>query len=281
MFWQAACVIRQARRNRYREMPGKIVSVQYLRAIAALLVLASHALLYPLVGENIAYGRLGWLGVILFFVISGFIIPYSLIGKNYRAHGFFVYIKKRLIRINPPAYAAILLTVGQAFFIDKVIQHSTKYTSSISWMQVLNNFLFTVPFTQYKWLVGVLWTLAIEFQFYLFIGLLFPLLFERQRVWWFVGLYLLLAVGQVVAATSDSFLQYSSLFALGGIALLWQQQRLATWQYGSLLALFTGVIYYQLGIYVAGAGICTAIILNLLTVQVPGLRLLGKISYSF
>ena len=47
-------------------------SIQYLRGLAATFAVSSHAFLYPVTDEPTIYGRLGWVGVILFFVISGF-----------------------------------------------------------------------------------------------------------------------------------------------------------------------------------------------------------------
>lgn len=55
-------------------MDNKILSVQYLRGLAALLVVAAHAGAHPLTTEFYLYGRIGQLGVTLFFVISGFIM---------------------------------------------------------------------------------------------------------------------------------------------------------------------------------------------------------------
>lgn len=79
-------------------MTRKIVTIQYLRGLAALLVLASHALLYPLVSEPLAFGRLGWLGVILFFVISGFIMVTVTAGARFDPLQF---MRRRIERIVP------------------------------------------------------------------------------------------------------------------------------------------------------------------------------------
>lgn len=52
----------------------QLLSIQYLRAIAALSVLVTHALQWPLPEMNIYLLKTGRLGVEIFFVISGFII---------------------------------------------------------------------------------------------------------------------------------------------------------------------------------------------------------------
>lgn len=255
-----------------------------LRAIAALSVCLFHLMggMLPklVVPTTKAAFSQGWLGVIIFFVISGFIIPYSLVGKTYQVRGFFAYIKKRIVRINPPAYISLLLVIGQAVFVTKVIHKSASATAGISWGQLLHNLTFTIPFTNYQWINGVFWTLAIEFQFYIFIGLLFVVLFERSLVW-FAGIYIAVTLLQFVPALEAAqFLHYSSVFALGGVALFWQQRRISVWGFAAGLVLFGGLAFWQLGAYTAMVAVATAVVINIVTVSVPGFSFLGKISYS-
>jgi len=57
-------------------------------------------------------GAYGWLGVEVFFVISGFIIPFSLYHSGYRfpSHvGRFIF--KRILRLDPPYLVTIALTI--------------------------------------------------------------------------------------------------------------------------------------------------------------------------
>jgi peptidoglycan/LPS O-acetylase OafA/YrhL len=261
-----------------------LAGLDALRAVAALSVCLYHCtggmlpkLVVPAVKQAFAYG---YLGVDIFFVISGFIIPYSLLGKNYRVAGIFAYLKKRVVRITPPAYVSLLLIIGQWYFIDKFINHNTQYTGTLSLGRVVHNVLFTVPFTHYGWISTLFWTLAIEFQFYLFIGLLFNYLFSRPLAW-FVGIYALVAAAFVLpAAQAAGFLHYSTLFALGGLALLWQQRRLSWLAYAGTLLLFGGLAYWQLGPYAALLGVGTALAINAITFRIPVLSALGKISYS-
>jgi exopolysaccharide production protein ExoZ len=52
----------------------QLLSIQYLRGLAALSVLATHALQWPLAEINMGLLKTGRLGVDVFFVVSGFII---------------------------------------------------------------------------------------------------------------------------------------------------------------------------------------------------------------
>ena len=261
-----------------------LVGLDALRAIAALSVCFFHysggmlpKLIVPSIKQTFSKG---YLGVEIFFVISGFIIPYSLVGKNHQISGFFTYLKKRVLRINPPAYVSLLLVLCQWLLIDTIINHDTHYTENLTWGQVISNLLFIVPFTKYGWINGIFWTLAIEFQFYLFIGILFNALFNKP-VAWFVFIYLLIAAFSFVPYTeSVSFLRYSSLFAVGGVALLWHQQRITLWGYIAGLVLFGGITVWQLDVYAAVVGVGTAVAINAVNFRIPFISSLGKISYS-
>ena len=88
----------------------RVEILEPLRGLAALAVAWFHFTnatgLLP-EGWLRASGRYGWLGVEVFFVISGFIIPYSLFNAGYRfpRHAG-RFILKRIVRLDPPYIAA-------------------------------------------------------------------------------------------------------------------------------------------------------------------------------
>ncbi|WP_218779799.1 acyltransferase family protein [Hymenobacter crusticola] len=224
----------------------------------------------------------GWLGVDIFFVLSGFIIPYSLLGKQHGINGFLAYMKKRVVRINPPAYVALALVLMQGFFIDYIIAHKVVYTAGVSWGQILNNILFTVPFSKYKWVLGIFWTLAIEFQFYIIIGLIFRNLFEDFNVYKFVIIFTLLNIIQYLPFQSnENFFRFSLFFALGGTALLYYIKKINIIEYFILLLIFSTIAYFQLSFYMALTGFVSAIVISFARFKHPAFDFLGKISYSF
>ena len=53
----------------------------------------------------------GWLGVDVFFVISGFVIPLSLYDKGYSVRSFPNFLLRRLVRLEPPYLFSIALTL--------------------------------------------------------------------------------------------------------------------------------------------------------------------------
>lgn len=257
-----------------------------LRALGALLVCARHfSGLLPerervdFLRELVTYGPTG---VYLFFVISGYILPYSLLRQDYQLSKLGTYLKRRFVRIAPAFYVAALLTLFQWVIIDKFVNHGVFYTRDITPARLAHNFFFTVPFTEYKWVVSAAWTLGVEWQFYLVLGLLFPLLFTIKRAGlWFTLFYGLVGLLGARLAFGLHFLTFSSLFALGGTTLLWQRGQLPLAGYLGSLGLFTGLAVYQLSPWAAGVGLMTVPAILFSTRPIPVLSSIGKMAYSF
>jgi exopolysaccharide production protein ExoZ len=144
-------------------MTGRYISIQYLRGVAATLVVASHAFLYPLADEPMLYGRLGWLGVILFFVISGFIMV-TVTGKGRFDGGLF--LRRRAIRVIPLYWAATLLTAGLALLAPTMFK-----TMTFDFSQLWRSLLFIPFFNETSGGIHPIyklgWTLNYEVYFYL------------------------------------------------------------------------------------------------------------------
>ncbi len=93
---------------------GFLESIHLMRGLAAALVLIDHTfgwidlgilsiLIAPIDGH-------GQVGVTIFFVISGFILPYSMLSK-YKLKHYTTFIVKRLIRLDPVYFVAILFSI--------------------------------------------------------------------------------------------------------------------------------------------------------------------------
>jgi peptidoglycan/LPS O-acetylase OafA/YrhL len=222
----------------------------------------------------------GYMGVEVFFVISGFVIPYSLWHTKYSLTDFAPYLRKRILRICPPAYVSLLLLVLQWVVVDYLIQHNHVRLQALSWFQILDNLTFLAPFTGNAWLNGVFWTLAIEFQFYLIVGLLYKLLYRTNTVV-FLGLALLLHSAQYLPGLpTDNFFRFSLFFALGGTALLHRQHIMFTRHFLLVIILFTSILALQFGLYPALFGLATTLLIAFTKAQHSVFKWLGSISYS-
>jgi peptidoglycan/LPS O-acetylase OafA/YrhL len=122
--------------------------------------------------------RHGDLGVIVFFVISGFVIPWSLHRAGYRLCEFGRFVFKRLLRLEPPYLVAVASVVAFAAVYCRV-KGQPFPPDPHWWTRAALHAGYLTRFFGYNWLDDIYWTLAIEFQFYLLLGLVFPLLSHR------------------------------------------------------------------------------------------------------
>ena len=150
-----------------------------LRGLAILLVVIFHVWqiswwdFSKLTGGNVNLWwlpKVGFIGVELFFVLSGFCIGYPFAaGKNY---GWKEFYRRRALKILPSYWLALLVT--GIFFTDgptreqPVFQWLTHFTFTQNWF-----------FTSYYALLGPAWSLGVEVQFYV----LFPLVLIPLRRW--------------------------------------------------------------------------------------------------
>lgn len=155
--------------------------VQGLRALAVLLVVAYHAEL-PVPG--------GFIGVDIFFVISGFVITLLLLREwtkdpHYRMRRFWAGRVRRIL----PALTVVVLSVLllSALFEDPSgAQQQTVRTAVASLLMVSNVFLERSGsnyFLEPSYVNPLLntWSLGVEEQFYILFPLLFALLVYRSR----------------------------------------------------------------------------------------------------
>src|SRR6266496_2774754 len=125
-------------------------------------------------------GRYGGVGVEIFFVISGFIIPYSLYRANYRSRDFGVFLVKRVARLDPPYFADILIVLALSFLVPFVPGFQGQYPV-YTWTQLACHVGYANTIVGKPWINPVFWSLGIEFQYYLIIGAVFPLLISRRQ----------------------------------------------------------------------------------------------------
>ncbi|MBJ7403129.1 MAG: acyltransferase [Bradyrhizobium sp.] len=136
-------------------------------------------------------GRYGYLGVPVFFVISGFVIPYSLDRMGYRfPNDVLTFAGKRFWRIYPAYIASIVLTVV-VLLASAMLPGSKAAVPVLDNPTIIGHLTYTVPWVGADWLVPIYWSLAIEIQFYIAMILLGPALLSRKRGILFAMLFLL------------------------------------------------------------------------------------------
>jgi peptidoglycan/LPS O-acetylase OafA/YrhL len=136
-----------------------------LRAIAVLLVLWTHFWGYsaghPLINR---FAAAGWIGVDLFFVLSGFLITSILWESRDRPRYYLNFYARRSLRIFP-IYYLLLVAV---FVLLPLVSTLPVRLAGDAWMYALylGNFALAAGGWQ-LFLIDVTWSLAVEEQFYL------------------------------------------------------------------------------------------------------------------
>src|SRR5688572_30062087 len=91
----------------------RLLSIDILRGLAIILVLFRHF------GIVEVLGKIGWSGVDLFFVISGFLVS-GLLFREFQSTGEIKpmrFLIRRGFKIYPPFYFFLAFTVAKAFLV--------------------------------------------------------------------------------------------------------------------------------------------------------------------
>ncbi len=135
-----------------------------LRGLAFLLVFTVHAVTY------VQIFRLGWVGVDLFFVLSGFLIT-GILADSKSDPGYYVnFISRRALRIFPLYYFFILLVIViLPTLFPGVFSNNEYYHNHQLWYWFYgSNWLRSFSGDNSNKILHHLWSLSVEEQFYVF-----------------------------------------------------------------------------------------------------------------
>lgn len=186
-----------------------IYELDGVRALSILAVLAAHLLPLGPGWMDLNFSA-GLLGMSLFFALSGFLITNFLYQTPDRIAPFFI---RRSMRILP-----LLWVYG---FIVAVLIYSR-------WDSFLAIITFTLNYRDGQILPGLshLWSICVEFHFYIFIGLVIWA-FGRRGFWAVPVVFLAILLLRIdMGATSNirTHLRVDEIFAGSLAALLWQNR---------------------------------------------------------
>lgn len=205
----------------------KIIFVERLRAIACLMVIFGHylgsywyshrsvateALFFPfirlpirspfefLLQKGVIFGQIG---VGIFFIITGFLIPFSIKKKS-----TLQFLKVRFFRIYPVYLVSFIIV----FFMLKISSYTYKISFPYGLQEILAN-LFLV----YDWFYKrpfdiVTWTLLVQIKFYIIVSLFFnkkQAFANIKKVFFFIFLFFIISLflnNQFVLGYQDSWL---------------------------------------------------------------------------
>lgn len=255
-----------------------------MRAIAVLSVIVFHAFPAWLPG--------GFVGVDIFFVISGFLII-SIILKTDKPIGSFTktFYERRIRRLIPPALPVIAFTLVAGLFLLSLNDLQEMANSVIAYATFVSNWFFLGQAgyfdgpSHFKPLLHT-WSLSVEEQFYLFspvIVLLAKPLGRRAMIGIFaatiIGSYMLgvhfLQTGQADSAFFNSFARFWQI-AAGGLvaAFVWGGHGLTSKSLRSLIALIGFAMVVAAAIFITEETLFPSA-MSLLAVMGPALIILA------
>lgn len=280
-----------------------------LRGIAAMLVVFFHLYgnlrgavspWFPrFLDTLLAHGNIG---VQIFFVISGFVIAYSVGDKHINLAFIGKFALRRSIRLDPPYWVSIAIAIFLIYL--STVMFSDIHRELPTPVTVLIHLVYLQDMMGYGNIVAVYWTLCLEVQFYLLYVISFALLQRATgtdsimlalRSTWVLWLTLALGLASVcnyfglfTIAVKHTFLPYWHNFFLGSLICWyykgWIKQRyfLVSW-----LVLLGFTLYFN---YEVNA---VTTLVTAMAVFIAGMRnrladifssapyqYLGKISYS-
>lgn len=267
-----------------------------LRAIAVGLVLLTHFWTYPEGYEVInRIAQAGWIGVDLFFVLSGFLITGILRATRHDNNHYLNFYARRALRIFPPYYLLLVIVLVLLPMLKDGIKVGDEW---MFWLYLGNVSIAAAGWQLF--LLDITWSLSLEEQFYLVwpatirkisddgvitlcIGLILLMPMLRFELWDIMNwrwLHMLMradsfAVGALIAVTGTRLHRYAlPVFALGFYLLA----SMVVTGHFARDSFFVATIGYSLTAITAGAGLVLSMRGNLLAAK--PLRHVGKVSYG-
>lgn len=122
--------------------------------------------------------NLGAFGVSLFFLISGFVIPFSVASFASKSSGRSRFVINRVFRIWPTYAIGFMVSIAALEIASMYSGVPTSFTAG----HLLAHVSLFRDWTGYSAIDGVVWTLEVEAKFYLFM-LVFWTSIAKQRLW--------------------------------------------------------------------------------------------------
>jgi peptidoglycan/LPS O-acetylase OafA/YrhL len=227
----------------------RLYEIDLLRITAALAVVLYHYTFSGYAGHLTSVGypeisavtRYGYLGVDLFFLISGFVVLLSAWGRRPRE-----FVISRVVRLYPAYWVAVTLTAIVAITLSRGLFKVTpaQYAANLTMVNSLPN-IANVDV--------VYWTLWAEIRFYLLVFVLAWIGITRVRV--ITMMWLWLAATAIIearvlpagpAGKIDLIVQSQwSHYFIAGMALCVIYRTGFSWQLGAILMLTYGNAVYQ------------------------------------
>ena len=223
----------------------RFYEIDFLRFVAAIAVVLFHYMFrgFAQGGYNPIsyapfdqYAQYGYLGVHLFFMISGFVILLTAMKRD-----VFQFVISRIVRLYPAFWAGVTFTTIMIVFFGGEL-FSVSFPQYLSNLSMIDGYLGVEPID------GVYWTLLVEIKFYALIFVL--LLLKRiENIDWFLAAWLVMQIIDIVMPLPKIvqfllFPEWAPYFVSGALFYLLKLKGMKI-EYLVLLAISFGLAIYQ------------------------------------
>lgn len=177
--------------NKFIALPntsGRNSNLDFLRGISILLVIGAHIRLRnnnSIIGHfSFFLNNIGWIGVDIFFVISGFLISGLLFNElnKYGKINVVHFLIRRGFKIYPSYYIFLLYSIGIVLIKD-VFKHSLNFVFLNKYViPTLPNIIFIQNYFSAPRIWGHTWSLAVEEHFYFVIPFILSFFHKTNRI---------------------------------------------------------------------------------------------------
>lgn len=272
------------------ETTNPIGLLNALRGVAAWMVCMFHSafIIQPFYPEFHHLLDWGQEGVYVFFVISGVVLPWSMEQGKYGFKNLDKFMLKRIVRLYPPFVVSVII-----FVIGIWIMKDNRSFYDVEIMQrFIDSVTFQVPFKESRWVIEVYWTLFVEFQYYIYLALIFPFLASNKLSVRLVAYYGSLALTFlshffVPMHTKENVFFHLPVFALGFSLFLYYKKNISKLEFwsGVVVSLAVGLfnIYDQLhlGTHITIVAGLTFFAIYFIKKGPSWLNFIGDVSYSY
>ena len=181
-----------------------------VRGIAVLLVLLYHCLVGPTFSQVTRYG---WIGVDLFFVLSGFLITGILIRSRHKEHRYLNFYARRSLRIFPLYFCSLFIVY---FVLARNAQISAALEKAAPaawyWLYSYNFYVLAIDAFATSDILDHFWSLCVEEQFYLFWPFLIFAIPQKRLPVFMVGVATIAGILRVVMVKAG--INWSPIYVL-------------------------------------------------------------------
>ena len=282
----------------------RLTFIDGLRAIACIMVVVYHGVTVFVKtinkNEDFVFNIIhyGYLGVSIFFVISGFVMAYSARNiKIWDVKTLINFFLRRMVRLTPPYHVAILIA-SIVYLIRIIITRHFSYFPDMS--TLLANLFYLQGFLNLADVNSAFWTIRIEIQFYLFFALIMFFSFQISKKLKIIStdicFFTIFSMSFIISLVQlywnfDKiriiFLPSWEMFALGVISFYIYSKKI-TFQHGILIFVLLLILIYIYPNEYLTCAIYTYLLLLIVIyrskltewLNFPVIQFFGKISYS-